>query len=112
MKYNLMFLLMFLLVISLFAQTAEIDSLKTVIERTTGTEEIDAVNMLAKAYWQVDLELSIESGNSALKLSEQLNYKKGEAEAIKNIGGAHYFLGDYDIAVELFVESLELRKEI
>ncbi|MDP8203821.1 MAG: tetratricopeptide repeat protein, partial [Candidatus Tenebribacter mawsonii] len=107
-----MLLLMLLITTLLFAQTAEIDSLRAVIEQTTGIASVDAINQLSKVYWQVDLELSIENGNIALELSQKLKYKKGEAEAIKNIGGAYYFLGEFDIAVEHFIESLELREEI
>ncbi len=97
---------------SLFAQTAEIDSLKAIVEKTVGTEKVDVMNFLSKAYWGIDPELSIVNGNKALMLSRKLKYKKGEAEAINNIGGAYYYLNDFNNSVEHFIQSLELRKRI
>ena len=113
MKSKIFSLLLIIFIFqSLIAQTAEIDSLRAEVEKLTGTKKIDAINQLSKAFWQENPELSIKNGNKALVLSQELKYKKGEAEAIKNIGGAYYYLSDFDTAVEHFIKSLEIRKKI
>lgn len=98
--------------LSVFAQTAEIDSLKAVVEKSTGKEKVNAMNQLSKVFWLENPEFSIENGNKALILSRKIKYKKGEAEAINNIGGAYYYLNDFVTALEHFVKSLQLRKKI
>jgi len=112
MKRKMLLFILCLVITSLLAQTAEIDSLKVEVAATTGTAKVDAINNLSKAFWLEDPELSIENGNKALTLARKMNYKIGEAEAIKNIGGAHYYLTNYDTAVEYFIQSLNLRKKI
>ena len=106
------FSLLLMIFLSLSGQNAEIDSLRAVVEKATGIDKVDIMNKLSKAFWQEDPELSIENGNKALILSRKLKYKKGEAEAINNIGGAYYYLNEFDTAVEHFIKSLELRKKI
>jgi len=112
MKRNIMIIVTVLVMTSLFAQTAEIDSLRANVGKTIGTEKVDALNQLSKVLWLEDPEISIENGNTSLMLSRKLKYKKGEAEAINNIGGAYYYLNDFDTAVEHFIKSLKLRKKI
>jgi len=112
MKRKTLLFILCSVITSLLAQTAEIDSLKVEVATTTGTAKVDVINNLSKALWLEDPELSIENGNKALTLARKLNYKIGEAEAIKNIGGAHYYLTNYDAAVEYLIQSLKLRKQI
>ena len=59
----LLLLLMTVMFSSLFAQTAEIDSLRAVVGKAVGTEKVDAMNRLSKVYWLEYPELSIENGN-------------------------------------------------
>ena len=112
MKKILAFLLLFSVVAILSAQSALIDSLEIIVEISSNENKVDVLNQLSKAYWYENPELAIENGNKALKLSKKLKYKEGEAEAINNIGGAYYYLSDFDTAVEHFIQSLELRKKI
>jgi len=112
MKRQTLLILMLIFTSIIFAQTAEIDSLKNLIPQLTGIQKADALNQLSKAYWYIDPSRSIDEGQAALEVSEENNYDKGRAEAIKNIGGGYYFLGDYDNAVKNFITSLELRKKI
>jgi len=112
MKRKTLLFILCSVITSLLAQTAEIDSLKVEVEKSSGTARVDAINNLSKALWLEDPELSIENGDRALILARKLKYRKGEAEAIKNIGGAHYYLTNYDAAVEYLIQSLKLRKQI
>ena len=110
-KIIILFILLFVSIV-VFSENALIDSLRAEIEKTTGIEKVKAINRLSKEYWNVEPEKTLEYGNKALKLSRKIKYKKGEAEAINNIGGAYYYLNDFDTAVEHFIQSLELRKKI
>jgi len=85
-------LLMIGIFLSLFAQTAEIDSLKIVIEKTFGREKVDAMNLLSKAYWGVDPSQTLKIGKETQKFASELNYKPAEAKAISNIGVGYYYM--------------------
>jgi len=108
------FLLLFMMIIFslLFAQTAEIDSLRAEIEKSTGTEKVDFMNFLSKAYWGVDPSKTLKIGKETLQLASKLNYKPGEAKAISNIGVGYYYLSEYEKALELLERSLKIRREI
>ncbi|MBL7148442.1 MAG: tetratricopeptide repeat protein [Candidatus Cloacimonetes bacterium] len=110
-KINIFFILFFMSIV-VFAENALIDSLKLKIEKTTGIEKVKAINHLSKAYWNVEPEKTLEYGNKALSLARELDYNRGKAEAIKNIGGGYYYLGDNDTALKYMKESLLIREEI
>ena len=112
MKVRFVFILLIFSTSFLFSQSSQIDSLIIAVQNSSDTAKVDNLNKLAKAYWYENPELSIEHGNLAAKLSRKLKYKKGEADAINNIGGAYYFLNDFDTAVEYMEKSLELRAKI
>ncbi|HHE38235.1 MAG TPA: tetratricopeptide repeat protein [Candidatus Cloacimonetes bacterium] len=110
-KYTIIFLSVFFTFV-LYSDTSIIDSLKNKIKITTGKEQIHLLNELGKAYWGIDPEKTFEYSNQALKLSKQDNYPKGIAQSLNNIGVGHYFLGEYDAALDLFLQSLTLRENI
>lgn len=74
--------------------------------------KVDAMNTLAKAYWQIDPEMTLEIALESSKLAHRLKYRTGEAEALKNLGVGYHYLGDSETGVDYLMESLELRKEI
>ena len=99
MKQKILIILLIFIMTSLFAQTAEIDSLRAVVEKATGKEKVDAMNFLSKAYWGVDPSQTLKIGKETQPLASELNYKLGEAKAISNIGVAHYYMGEYKKAL-------------
>jgi signal transduction histidine kinase len=103
------FLLMFS--INLFTQT-KIDSLETQLKIVTKNEKIDILNELSQLYYEISPQKTIEYSNRALELSQQSNYKEGEAQALKNIGTGNYYQSNYDIALEYYFKSLEIFKEL
>lgn len=103
------FLLMFS--INLFSQT-KIDSLENQLIIVNKNEKIDILNELSQLYYELSPQKTIEYSNRALELSQQSNYKEGEAQALKNIGTGNYFQSNYDIALEYYFKSLEILEEI
>ena len=108
-KVAFFFLLM--LSINLFSQT-KIDSLETQLKIVNKNEKIDILNELSQLYYEILPQKTIEYSNRALELSQQSNYKEGEAQALKNIGTGNYYQSNYDIALEYYFKSLEILEEI
>ena len=97
---------------SLFSQTTELDSLKLNVDKAAGTDKVDAMNSLSKAFWSIDPEQTIIIGKETQKLAVELNYKPGNAKAISNIGVAYYYMNDFNKALEFLKSSLIIRREI
>ncbi len=112
MRKKTILLFMLIFTSNIFAEISLIDSLKNDVENNTGTNKIISLNLLSKAYWQIDPEMSLEYGEQALSLSQQLGYIKGEAKAINNIGVGYYYSGDFEQSIRYLEESLEIRIEI
>ncbi len=112
MRKTTTLLLMLIFTSHIFAEISLIDSLINDVENSTGSKKVDSINLLSKTYWQIDPEMSLEYGEQALLLSQQLGYIKGEAKAINNIGVGYYYLGDFEQAIRYLKESLEIRLEI
>ncbi len=108
-KVAFFFLLM--LSINLFSQT-KIDSLETQLKIVNKNEKIDILNELSQLYYETSPQKTIEYSNRALELSQQSNYKEGEAQALKNIGTGNYYQSNYDISLEYYFKSLEIFKEL
>jgi len=96
----------------LLGETDQIDSLQVLVNSSEGEEKIDALNMLAKAYWTIDPEKTLEFASESRKLAKRKKYRSGEAEAVKNLGVGYYYLGDSQTGMDYLLESLELRKQI
>ena len=101
-----------LLVTSLVAVDARVDSLKNKLLNADSREKVHLYNELGKLYWGVSSEKTHEYSNLALELSQNINYLKGEAQSLNNIGVGYYFSDDYDNALVYFKKSLEIRREI
>src|SRR6478736_2516444 len=55
---------------------------------------------------------TIELATRAKQIAETLDFKKGEAYALKNIGVAYYFQGKYLEALDFYQQSLKFFTEI
>ena len=92
-----------------FAQNTKIDSLKRIVE--TGVKDTSMVvtlNALSKeALNSEDLKQSLEYARKANELAKRLNYKKGIAYSLKNIGLVQYFQSDFLNVLESWTQSLK-----
>ena len=92
-----------------FAQNTKIDSLKRIVE--TGVKDTSMVvtlNALSKeALNSEDLKQSLEYARKANELAKRLNYKKGIAYSLKNIGLVQYFQSDFLNVLDSWTQSLK-----
>ena len=112
MKKYLIILFIFLICTNLLISQIKIDSLKTQLEKASGEQKVEILNKLAKAYWDLAPNQSLEYSNQALKLSEKLKYNKGKALSLLNIGIGYTDLSNYDTALEYLLKSLKILKEL
>ena len=97
---------------SLFAQNAQVDSLKTLL--STSPQDTNRVNLLihiSSKQGRVSPDEAIDYGNQAKSLAENLGYRIGLAKALKAIGMGYYFKGQYIDVLYYWQQSLETFKE-
>ena len=107
------FIFFYLLIISinLFSQT-ETDSLEFKLMTVIDKEKVDILNELAQDYLTESPQISIDYGKQALKLSQEINYIEGEAQALKAIGAGNYYLSNFDESLEYYLKSLKIMEDI
>lgn len=96
-------------VLSGFSQNAQIDSLKKIVE--TGAKDTTMVNtfiVLSNAVLQNDdLTGFLNYSEQANELATRINFNKGKAYALKNIGISYYYSGEYLKVFDYWTQSLE-----
>ena len=97
-----------------FAQINKIDSLKRIVE--TGVKDTSMVvtlNMLSKEVLNTeDIKQSLVYARKANELANQLNYKKGIAYSLKNIGLVQFHQSDYLGVLNSWTKSLKIFETI
>jgi len=76
------------------------------------TLKVNLLYKISKEYWGNNSEKGMDYANQSLKLSEQINYQKGIANAYNGIGGINDDNGNYPAAIEYHKKSLEIREAI
>ncbi|MDF2438748.1 MAG: hypothetical protein K0Q95_3124 [Bacteroidota bacterium] len=85
------------------------DSLEALLSKTVvDTLKINLQNDLSRAYLQKSPDKARSFANEALQLSRKINFKKGEASAINNIGVLEWQHGDYAKARDNFSKALKI----
>ena len=101
-----------LLTVSLFrygqAQNAKIDSLLSAISNKADTLNVQTLNALVFEYWNYEIEQAFYYTERALLLSKNIEYKKGIAVSLTNMGLYHFLKGEYDQAMTYYKESIEI----
>lgn len=96
------------------AQTGVIDSLKNELSQQKKKDTI-RVKTLVNLSWQLtysDPELGFSYVDEALSLSEEINWLKGKANALNQIGNLHYIQSDYLKALDFFQQALNMATSI
>lgn len=109
-KVFLILVAFFLLLSSfMFAQNIKIDSLKRIVE--TGIKDTSMVvtlNALSKEIINTEnISESLIYAKKANELANKLNYKRGLAYSLKNIGLAQYYQGNYLDVLNSWTQSLK-----
>ncbi|WP_445955615.1 adenylate/guanylate cyclase domain-containing protein [Yeosuana sp.] len=109
------FTVSFLLLVSIvYAQNTKIDSLKSIVEtRAKDTSMVNALNALSNEVLNnEDISQSIIYAKKANELANQLNYQKGLAYSLKNIGLVQYYQGKYLDVLNSWSRSLKVFETI
>lgn len=100
--------LLFFIFISLanYAQDHIADSLKRAVDQAKDdTNKVNSQLLLSKKYFGTDPNLAIKIASEARDLSEKINFPKGIAYALKNIGIAYYMQGKYIETLDYWQQS-------
>ncbi|MFP4047328.1 MAG: tetratricopeptide repeat protein [Bacteroidales bacterium] len=103
----------FLTILSPQQQTTEevIDSLDEKLKGTEGKERVILLNDIADSYSSNHPERGMDYGQSAKNLSERIDFPEGKGRSLNIIGKIHYNLGDFEKAIQYFLQSLEILKK-
>ena len=73
---------------------------------------VDLLNRIGFEYWIIDPVKSDEYGTQALALSQQLEYRRGEAFAQRVIGVADWTRGNYETGLISLLKALNIYREL
>ena len=109
MKYLITGLFFFLCSTQIQAQSKKIDSLNRLISKSTSdTQRINLKIKKSEALSNINLDSGIALAGEIITEAQQINYKKGEANARISLAGDYCFTGEYALAKE----NLDASKEI
>ncbi len=97
----------------LFPQQRKIDSLfKALSVEKIDTGKVKILHALSAEFNHNNPDTALIIDLRALKLSEELNWKKGIAKSLELLGSHHYSKGDYSSAMENYSASLEVYERL
>lgn len=114
MLLRALFVVIFLQAISFcYAQLSEADSLENIIKTIpSDTSKVWHLNKLVTILREKDNNKAFEYAKEAKDLAMLLNYERGQAQALENLGWIHYRKGDYSKAFELSVEAMNISEKL
>ncbi len=90
-----------------FAQQPKTDSLKVVLSKAKeDSNKVNVLISLTKEYYVITPEVALLYGNQAVQLAEKINFKKGQAVALKYKGLAYFNLGYYLESLQQYNQAL------
>ncbi|MFO7844749.1 MAG: tetratricopeptide repeat protein [Bacteroidales bacterium] len=97
----------------LLAQPVVEDSLKNTLNSSLhDTLKIDMLNQYITKYASVDPGITMLYSDSTIKLSEKINDSLRLAHSITRKGITHFYLGDYDGALDNYFLSISIKEKI
>ena len=113
-KKHIILFILFAFPTYLFSQySPEIDSLIDVTSKMSkDTNKAKNLNTICWKLKTKDFDVAVKYGEDAIKLSQELEFKSGEALAYKNLGGVYYLTSNYPISYDYYTHSLEVFQEI
>lgn len=95
------------------AQTIEsADSLKALLHRADDSVKVDLLNQLVIHLREGNNVEAMDYSTQARDLAQKLNYKKGLAGALGNIGWIYYRRGEFPLALEQSTQSLAISESL
>jgi hypothetical protein len=97
----------------LIAQDEKIDSLRLQLNKSANdTSKVNLLVSLSMSNSRSSPNEAISFGMEAKNLAEQLNFKTGEALALKYIGMAYFFQSQYLETIQFWQQSLDVFEAI
>ena len=87
-------------------------TLQSILPTLDGIEEIDALNKISLALFVVDPDSSIAIANKTISLSENLDYPKGKADALFNLGNTFFIQDTLKPCVIHYLDALRIYEEL
>lgn len=105
---------MFCLNVSVWAQQAELDSLQHLLRtQADDTSKVNTLNELSYVYYQTAVyDSELYYAQQALNLAQKLNWKRGMAVSLKNIGSACDDMGNNSDALVYYGRALNIFSSI
>lgn len=75
-------------------------------------ERIDILNQLSHAYTQVSLSRSEELAQKALVSAQEIDYEKGIAASLNNLGICASIQGNHTEGMDYFIKALKIRERL
>lgn len=91
---------------------AQLDSLKMALQESNGENKVNILNELYRETRNGEPEKALGYAQEALKLATEIDYKRGAANALNNIGVYHRYKGNYELAIDYYVRALRIHEEI
>ena len=88
------------------------DSLKLLLNRQNDSVRVDIINQYVVQIREGDNADALEWATMARDISLKLDYKRGLAGALANMGWVSYRQGDFPSALELTTQSLAISESI
>ncbi len=112
MKHSGLILIFVVFVLTGLKANQLTDSLELLLQTTHDTNKVILLSDLCWEYRFVSAEKALDYGNQALELSKELNYQKGIAQALNDMGIVYIDQGKYSSAIEFFNESMLIRSNL
>jgi class 3 adenylate cyclase len=96
------------------AQESETDSLLELLElQRRDTTQVNLLNEISIAFlMEEDFDKSIQYAEQSLELSEELQFARGKAYALKNLGLVEYYQGNFTRVFDFWTQSLQIFESI
>ena len=96
-----------------FAQQNKIDSLQKNLRTTKeDTSKVNTLNILVKLLWQTgNYDTAKKYADDAFSISDKINFKKGKAASLSNIGLVYWKQGKYPEALKYYFSALKIAEE-
>lgn len=116
MKYRNLFYFCIILLFTttpLSSQDPAADSLEQILRiAPLDSGRVNLLNTISKNYFGSSPEKALKYGEESVELSRKLNFPKGEALGLKNMGIAHYMMGNYLETLQFWQQSLSVYRKI
>ncbi|MEI7802163.1 MAG: adenylate/guanylate cyclase domain-containing protein [Bacteroidota bacterium] len=110
---SLLFLFILFNSVNVFAQNSEADSLLTVLKtEKDDSNKVNTLIALCKNNFSDNLDNALKFGVMAKELADKINFQRGSAYALKNIGIVYYMQGNYPETLDYWNKALVLFRKL